>query len=141
MHVIALMGDAWCRKKTGYRRNFMHTFCRLTLILGVMAVNVLCAGITFEVSDAGLTQSGDSVYRYTYTLSGFTFQENMELDIRFDPALFSSLSNPVAPVDFDTLILQPNNPPGAFGDYKPLALIDNPSLSGLFSVDFTLIGP
>jgi hypothetical protein len=67
--------------------------------------------------------------------------KNTEVDIRFDPALYGELSNPVAPPDFDVLILQPNNPPGVPGDYKPLALIDNPSQSGLFSVDFTFLGP
>src|SRR5687768_7485487 len=119
----------------------MHTFCRLTLVLCVLTSNLLSAGITFEVTDLGVSGSGDPLFRYTYVLDGLTLLKNTEVDIRFDPALYGELSNPVAPPDFDVLILQPNNPPGVPGDYKPLALIDNPSQSGLFSVDFTFLGP
>jgi hypothetical protein len=76
-----------------------------------------------------------------YFLDALTVQQDMEVDIRFTPALYGVLSNPVAPAEFDLLLLQPNNPPGAFGDYSLLALVDNPPLSGPFSVDFTFKGP
>jgi hypothetical protein len=50
------------------------------------------------------------------------------------------LFNGVADSDFRLLLLQPNNPPGAVGDYTALALVDNPSLAGPFSVDVRWLG-
>jgi hypothetical protein len=64
-----------------------------------------------------------------------------ELDIQFDPTMFGQLLNGVAGTGFDLLLLQPNNPPQAPGDYSALAIIDHPSLGGPFRVDFTLTGP
>jgi len=76
-------------------------------------------------------------------VSGFTFQANQELDILFPvttPPSYGTLSNGIAPSGFNVLLLQPNNPPGAPGDYSALALVNNPSLAGPFSVDFTFMG-
>jgi hypothetical protein len=119
----------------------MRTFCRSIFILCVLAVNLLVAGITFEVTDLGLDSSGDPLFRYTYVLSGLPLTQFTEVDLRFDPDLYGTLSNPVAPADYDVLVLQPNNPPGVPGDYKPLSLVPNPTQAGLFSVDFTFFGP
>ena len=84
--------------------------------------------------------AGQNLYRYSYLISGFNLQRNQELDIQFDPAVYLSLSNGVATHDFNLVLLQPNNPPGAVGDYSALALVDNPSLAGTFSVDVALVG-
>jgi hypothetical protein len=119
----------------------MHTLRRLMVITGILASNLLSAVITFDVSVVGTTGSGETLYRYNYSVQGLTVPQNTEIDIRFDPALYGMLLNGVAPAGFDLLLLQPNNPPGAFGDYSALALVNNPSLAGPFSVDFTFIGP
>lgn len=83
---------------------------------------------------------GGNLYRYTYFPSGYSFSPNQDLDIRFDPALYSNLLNGVAPASFDLAVFQPNNPPGAPGDYDPLALINNPPLTGTFAISFTYLG-
>jgi len=119
----------------------MRTLYRLVIITGILAINLLSATIEFDVSVVGTTGSGETLYRYIYSLDQLTLQQNMEVDIRFDPALYGELLNPLAPADFDLLILQPNNPPGTFGDYSVLALVNNPAVNGLFSVDFTFTGP
>jgi len=121
----------------------MRTLCRLLIITGILAVNLLSATIEFDVSIVGTAPGGETLYRYIYLLEnlGVPVQENTEIDIRFDPGLFGMLLNPVAPPEFDVLLLQPNNPPGTFGDYSILALTDNPPLAGPFSVDFTFTGP
>jgi hypothetical protein len=106
----------------------------LCLSLGAMSLSSALL-IQYQVS----VLDGD-LQRYNYSISGITLQTNQELDIRFDPALYGSLSNGVAPEGFDLLLLQPNNPPGTFGDYSALALVDDPPLSGEFRVDFTYIG-
>jgi len=91
--------------------------------------------IEYQVSVVG----GD-VLRYDYSISGITLQMNQDIDIRFDPALYGTLSNGVAPGEFNLLLLQPDNPPGTFGDYSALALADDPPFTGEFRVDFTYIG-
>jgi hypothetical protein len=113
---------------------FQLAFC------GIVTANILAAAVTFEVSDAGLPGPEDALYRYTYSISGLSLHKNVEIDIRFDPTLYGPLSAGIAPPDFDVLLLQPNNPTGAFGDYKPLALVDDPNMSGPFSVEFVYLG-
>jgi hypothetical protein len=105
------------------------------LLLGIASGVGSSATVGFEV-----TSLGGNEYRYSYSFTGFTLAENEEIDIRFNPALFDALSNGVAPPDFDLLVLQPNNPPGAFGDYGLLALIDDPSMEGSFTIDFVYLG-
>jgi hypothetical protein len=113
-----------------------------TLLLFASLAFSLSAGpiIQFQVAPVGTT-GGETLYRYTYTVSGVAFAANEELDIQFDPALYGQLSNGMAPGGFDLLLFQPNNPPQAAGDYSALALAANPSPAGIFSVDFTLTGP
>lgn len=108
----------------------------LLLVGAVLAAGSLpAATIQFDVTGLGPNSS-----RYNYFVSGITFQANQELDIRFDPARYSNLSNPMAGGGFNATVLQPNNPPGVFGDYSALALTNNPSLAGPFSVDFSFSG-
>jgi hypothetical protein len=107
----------------------------LSLWAGLLGSNLIASTIGFQV-----TNLGQNSYRYTYAVSDFTFGKDQELDIRFDPTLYGTLSNGVAGSDFAVLLLQPNNPPGTFGDYSALALVQNPSLAVPFSVDFTFLG-
>jgi hypothetical protein len=98
------------------------------------------AQVHYEIAGLGVNAAGQSLYRYTYEPVDIVFKRNQELDVRFDPNLFGALFNALAPPDFDVLLLQPNTPPGAFGDYSVLALVDNPVISGPFSVDVVYIG-
>jgi hypothetical protein len=72
--------------------------------------------------------------KFTFELHDITLLAFHELDIRFDGSIFKSLFAGQAGPDFDLLLIQPNNPPGAFGDYSLLALVDNPSLASPLSV-------
>lgn len=111
------------------------------LIFLLLSLGSSFAGtIAVQVTPAGTHGSGDALFRYIYSISGFTLQENQELNIRFDPARTGALSNAMAPVDFDVLLLQPNNPIGSAGDFSILALVDNPQWTGPFSVDVSRIG-
>jgi hypothetical protein len=106
---------------------------------------ILLAGVIVGSSSAGAIQYhvvnlGQNTFRITYSVSDFSFEENQELAIEFDPVAYQSLSNGIAPAGFDLLLLQPNNPLGAFGIFSALALINNPVLSGIFSVDVVLTG-
>ena len=107
------------------------------LVIALAAAATLSAGtIQYQVSPV----SGN-VYQFDYQLSGFTFQPHEELDIRFDPTLYGTLSNGIAPVGFSVILLQTNNPPGEFGDYTATAQINNPSTTGLFEVQAVYLGP
>jgi hypothetical protein len=98
------------------------------------------AEVHYEIAGLGVNAAGQSLYRYTYEPVDIVFEKDQELDIRFDPNLFAALFNALAPPDFDVLLLQPNTPPGAFGDYSALALVSNPVISSPFSVDVVFIG-
>lgn len=108
--------------------------------LTALMIQGLTAGtITSTVSAVGVDGNGDTVYRYVYDLQDFPLTLNEELDIRFAVDVFKTLSNGVAPAGFDLQLFQPNMPPGVDGDYSLLAMVDNPSMSGVFSVDVTLL--
>jgi hypothetical protein len=129
-----------------------HVICRQLariLLLSALISFSLSASLSvqYQVTTVGTTGT------YQYLVSGFDFRANQPcqgntavlcsdaLDIQFDPALFGQLSNGMAPASFNLLLFQPNNPPQAQGDYSALAIVDHASLTGKFSVDFTLTGP
>lgn len=119
------------------RRHVMRTVW-LTVFAGCLAAELSGAPIGIGVQ---VTNLGSNSYRDTYSISGFA-SPDVELDIYFDPALYGTLSNGVAQPssDWNLLLFQPNNPPGAFGDYSLAANVANPSLAGPFSVDFAFLG-
>lgn len=115
----------------------MRILLQLLVGVGIMAAH-LPAAVTFDVSTVGTTGSGETLYRYNYSLAGLALQRNMELEIRYNAAVYETLLNPVVPAGFDALVFQPDNPPSVAGTFSIFALIDNPPLNGQFSVDFTL---
>src|SRR5438309_110376 len=119
----------------------MRLMTRLALCSLMASAGCLSAAtITFQSSDLPDITPGQDLRRDVYSIGGITLQANEEIDIRFDPALYGTLSNGVAPPDFSLLLLQPNTPPGTFGDYSALSNVNNPSLAGPFSVDFVFLG-
>lgn len=86
--------------------------------------------IEYHVQDLG----NDS-FRIQYDVEPVAFDENQELEIRFHPALYRNLSNPLVSLGFDVLLFQPDDPPGADGRFSALALVDIPAVSHTFAVD------
>ena len=135
-----------------------HVICRQLLrvltLSALLAISLSASIIQYEVTTTGGSNgsANGATGTYQFFVSGFVFRANQPcannpalqcseaLDIQFDPTMFGQLSNGVAPAGFDLLLFQPNNPPQAPGDYSALALVDQPSLAGQFSVDFTFIG-
>jgi hypothetical protein len=113
----------------------MRRIVWLWLWAGLIAGKLPASTIYFQISDLG-----SNVYRYNYFLSDIAFLANQELDIRFAPHVYGTLSNAQAGVAFAVVLIQPNNPPGSFGDYLALSLVNNLRLGGPFSVDFVLLG-
>jgi hypothetical protein len=134
-------------KSEGEPRVICRQLPRILLLSSLLAFSLSATTIQYQVTTVGTTGT------YQYVVSGFDFRANQPclgntalacsdaLDIQFDPALFGQLSNGMAPASFNLLLFQPNNPPQAHGDYSALAIVDHASLTGKFSVDFTLTGP
>lgn len=78
--------------------------------------------------------------RYNYGISGGSFDTFQSFDILFDESLYTQLTNGIAPVDFDVLVLQPDLALASDGHYEAMALFTNPPLSGIFQVDFVYLG-
>ena len=119
-----------------FKRLNMRIIACLTLLAGLFTARAIAAPIV-QFQETNLVGNLDS---YTYFVSGITFQAHEELDIRFDPAVYGTLSSALAGAGFSAMVLQPNNPPGTFGDYSAVALVNNPALAGPFTVDFVFSG-
>lgn len=83
-------------------------------------------------------------WRYNYTLINDSLGVNIdEFTIYFDEALYTNLVVDASPVDWDSLVVQPDNSIPANGFFDSLALIQGIQpgniLSG-FSVTFTYLG-
>lgn len=118
----------------------MRIAASLLSLVGIVATGLSAATVQFGVTPLG--SSGPGQYRYQYTVSNVSLAANQELAIYFDPLLFSNLTltNSVMLSGFDLEVFQPNNPPGAVGEYSAYALVDHPSLAGPFTVDFNYLG-
>ncbi len=127
---------------SGFRRKIynMRKAFWLPVWAGFLAAS-LSAGPIGSLQQSVSSLGGNS-YEYTYTISGWMLQLNQAVDIFFDPNLFGVLSSPVAlpSTDWSVMVFQPNNPPQSPGEYDALALVNNPSLTGPFSVDVTYLG-
>ena len=111
---------------------------RLTLCVALLTgftCSVSAAAISYSSQPLGAANSDSGTYRLTFDVRGVSFQAGQELDIRFDPSVYRVLSNAAGPSGFDILLIQPNNPLGAFGDFSALALRDFQSTSLRFSLD------
>ena len=113
--------------------------CWLLIFAGLMTSSSVFAGLvqysTTPATSGGASAFGGTLYRYTFLISGFNFQADQELDIRFDATKFSHITLVSgAQTGFSTLLLQPNNPIGSTGSLSALATQNNVS-SGNFILD------
>jgi hypothetical protein len=115
----------------------MRNLLWLSLCGVILLMPLSAATIQYQVAPT-LTPG---VFEFTYFISG-TFLQNQEVDIQFDPTMYTNLSNgqPAVSSDWDIMVFQPNVPPGTQGDYTAFALVNNPSLAGPFKVDATYTG-
>ena len=107
----------------------------LPLLAGFLTPGLQAGAVQFEV-----TSQERNSYQYSYLLTGITFQPNQDLDLLFDPALYTALNTPVANSDFNSVfVLQPDVPPGANGDFISFTSTGS-TFTGPFTVDFTYLG-
>ena len=98
--------------------------------------------IQTQAIDLADTTPGQDLWQYQYVLSGFTFQTGQGFSVFFDPLLYTDLQNPqpsLSPL-WSVLAVQPDvilNQPGFFDSQ---ALVNSPSLTDIFRVDFVWLG-
>jgi len=117
---------------------------RLVRLLLALVLTTGCgtaASITFVTQLVTPGPPGAAVWENDYTISGFNFVQNRSLQLLFDAATYESLMNGVASPanDWDLLVLPPDPAIPAAGVYDMMALVDGPSFSGPFSVQYTLL--
>jgi hypothetical protein len=110
---------------------------RVVLLLSSALGCCVAPAVTLQFT---LQELGDDQFRIHYDIAAVEFLTNQELEISFNPAVYRSLTNAVAPPFLDVLLFQPGDPLGAPGRFSALALVDNPLLSDGFSVDVRTFG-
>ncbi len=88
------------------------------------------------------TVPGEDLWRYDYRVSDGTFLAGQGFFVQFDYNLYADLGDPPPAVngDWDPAVAQPSQILPDDGLYDALALVDNPSLLNLFSVEFIWSG-
>jgi len=105
----------------------------------LLAVFGFCCASTAATLPFTVLQLDSNSFRYSYDIGGISFAEDQELEVDFETSRYLNLWNAVAPVGFDVLLFQPDDPPGAAGRLSALAMAERPAAPGLISVDVAII--
>jgi hypothetical protein len=134
------MPDGFVRRIRAARAGLVLSRLLAVLILATGCLSA--AQITFLTTLVTPGSPGAAVWQNDYTLTGFSFVTNEDLQIMFDPTIFQTLSAGVAnpTSDWDLLVLQPNPAQPFDGVYDLLARLDGPAFTGPFSIQYTLFG-
>lgn len=122
---------------------------RITVIVFLIAAALCCrapsasaspASISYSLTDLGSVQNG--LWQADYTVEGYNFHAGEGLTIYFDYGLYADLAIVSAPAGWDALTYDPDMVFGVkdAGALDAMATVDSPSLSGVFSVQFTWLG-
>ena len=115
----------------------MRRLLSFALYAGIVAGSLSAATVGYTVQPLG-----GNLYRYLYNVTGAPLQLNQALDIVFEVLQYSSLTNGVASpgTGLSLLFFSPNPGLPSPGSYSLLATVNNPSMIGTFSIDFTFLG-
>jgi hypothetical protein len=126
----------------------------LTLLAGLAAVSLSATGIIeYQVTDLGAYQGTmEHELQYDFVFSGIDLVDNppnedYELDVDFDQSVFGELcsasntacTGPAPEAGTGVMLSLLNSPPGAPDQYSMLATVNDPSLTGTFSVAALLV--
>jgi hypothetical protein len=112
------------------------------VLLTIFAGNSYAITISYQATDLADTTPGEDLWQYSYSVSGYTFNQDYGFTVLFDYSLYSKLEDPPPSVnaDWDPLVLQPDLGLPADGTYDALALVDNASLANSFTLSFVWLG-
>ncbi len=111
-------------------------------LLICLAAPVHAFQIEFRATDLPDIVAGEDLWRYDYRVSDGTFLTGQGFFVQFDYNLYAALGDPPPAVngDWDPAVAQPSQILPDDGLYDAMALVDNPSLLNLFSVEFIWSG-
>ena len=111
-------------------------------LLIIFAGNSYATTISYQATDLADTTPGQDLWQYSYSVSGYTFNQNYGFTVLFDYSLYSNLEDPPPFVnsDWDPIVLQPDPSLPADGTYDAQALVNNASLADPFTVSFVWLG-
>ena len=117
-------------------------FVLAMVLLMTFPGNSYATTISYQATDLADTTPGQDLWQYSYSVSGYTFNQNYGFTVLFDYSLYSNLEDPPPFVnsDWDPIVLQPDLVLPADGTYDALALVDNASLADPFTVSFVWLG-
>lgn len=121
---------------------------RILAVVGILSPGGAYAApiIQFEATDlANDPLSGEDLWQYAFTVSGWDFEANQAFRIFFSADLYANLSAPTtANADWDILLPQPQpdltNPPGDPGEFNALSLTGSATIDSPFFVSFAWLG-
>lgn len=98
--------------------------------------------ITFQATDlADVSSPPGDLWRYTYTVTNGSFVDGGGFNIFFSPDLYRNLQNPAtANSGWFVSTIQPDPAGPASGFFSAQALVANPSIASLFTVEFVWLG-
>jgi hypothetical protein len=92
-----------------------------------------------DLSTPGPT--GGELWQYSYTFQNYVPQQNVAIEILFDPLLYTDLQDPPPAVSgWSIVALQPDPDFADPGRYSAMALENNAPLTGPFTVTFAWLG-
>ena len=112
------------------------------VLLTILVSNSYATTISYQATDLADTTPGEDLWQYSYTISGYTFNQDYGFTVLFNYLHYSNLGDPPPFVnsDWDPIVLQPDPILMADGTYDALALVDNASLVDPFTVSFVWLG-
>jgi hypothetical protein len=98
--------------------------------------------ITFQATDlTDVSSPPGDLWKYTYTVVDGSFAQFGGFNIFFSPDLYRNLQNPAtANVGWLVSTVQPDPALPASGFLSAQALVANPSIAGIFTVEFVWLG-
>ncbi len=115
----------------------LFALCSMFVAIPANAINIV-----YEATDLADTSVGQDLWKYTYTVSDYSFIANNGFSIFFDHQLYSNLEDPAPLVnaDWNILVLQPDDLLPDDGKYDALSLTNGASLVDQFVVSYLWSG-
>lgn len=117
-------------------------FLAFLLVGNLPRLNAQLVYVSYTEQNLTDTTVGQDLWRYTYFVTGLSLEVNQGFSIFFDEATTTNLqSTPPTPnLDWSVISVQPDLGLNSDGFYDALALVDNPSFVGTFSINFVWTG-
>ena len=98
--------------------------------------------VSYHSIDLADVTPGSDLWRYSYLIDDFAFQQNQGFTVFFDWHLYSMLQSPppVPNGDWDVLSVQPDSGLNSNGFYDGQALVNGASLADPFTIEFVWLG-